>query len=694
MINGNTEFQVIKDFERILGLENKTDGTLFIYKGKERSAKKPDGYFYLDGVTFILDAKARGKKFEGQLEDYMIQEINPKYIGFKYNGDTFECYIQGKLAKTETEPKNAAYYVENYLSKKITSPEIVSKETKNLANYFRKSGINKQHNVPFIGSVMLCLKYKKRLFLGGTTNQLLMSIKEGIETIIADEPVQKKEKKDYLINKVFEDDSIKRAKISNLIHIISTIHNIHNFINVSEKSGQDTMNSFLKIFRKWNSADSQEKGEVFTPDHIAELMINLVNLNINDTVLDPTCGSGTFLTNALFHLLSKTNNPEKQEQIKRSKIIGIELDEFNATLAGINMLLHGDGSSQIFKTDCFSQLPLMKCVYNKVLMNPPFSIQIPELNFVEAALDNCAENGVVASILPLTVIKEIKNSKILKKHTLRKVVTLNRKLFLPNAAVWTGIVVFETHRKHTKTDFIKTFNYEEDGYELLRGKNGRYKINEAPFDYNNYESRTIDQNLNFYPKFQGKLDFERKLREYYSSLFLNKIQHNFNLNIKQGVEQLDNVDWHEFNILDLFNIENGMEKNSKDDEVGVPLITAKKINEGIGGYKSNPIKIFHATQKNAMLAVVCGGDGGSGKTYAKTYDFSAVKNIRILIAKSSNPMNENIANFIALSCSVEWFGKYGHGKTLNPESEFVRLPGNSNGPDFEFMDKYIAKILQ
>lgn len=689
-----TEFEIVNEFTEKLGLKNQTDGTLYIYKNDKRhSAKKPDGYYFLDGTTFILDAKAEGVSFTGQLEDYMKQEANPNFIGFKYNGRIFECYVAGKLKPNEIEIKHASYYVEKYFPNKITNPELVAENAKTLANAFRNSGINKQYNVPFIGAVMLCLKYKQELILDISTNSLLQSIKTGIEKIIEDEPKTKKEKKDFL-KKIFEDDSLKRAKLNDLNEIISNISNTYNFINVSEQSGQDTMNNFLKVFRKWNSADSQEKGEVFTPDHIAQLMIKLIDLSIDDVVLDPTCGSGTFLINSMFYLTNLANNDEKKDYIKLHQLIGIELDPFNATLAGINMLLHGDGSSQIYKENCFSKLPTIKGLYNKVLMNPPFSQKTPELDFVEIALDNCKENGKLAVVLPLTVINEIKNHKLLKKHTLTKIVKLSRQLFLPFAAVWTGIAVFDTHKPHDINYEIQSYNYENDGYELHRGKNGRFKVKEIPFDFNKYEITKIkNHSLFYFEQKKEKINFTSIVRNYFGSLITNGIKNELLININDNVGDLDNSEWKEYKLSELFkNLSSGKEPNTKDELSGTILIAAKKVNEAIKGRKSNPKKIFNATESNALLTVVSQGDGGSGLTFAKSYDFCAASTIKIL--KPINfKMNIYLALFISTCCSIEWFKKYGHGASWRFDNEVVRLPSNKNGsPDFEFMENYIKSI--
>ena len=127
-----TEFQNVKDFTNILGIQNKTDGTLFLYKKpitSECVALKPDGYYFKDGVTFILDAKAENKNFSGQLEDYMKLEPNKNFIGFKYSFNQFKCFVKGKLIESERELKNYKILtrwkklanLKNFLRKKLSN---------------------------------------------------------------------------------------------------------------------------------------------------------------------------------------------------------------------------------------------------------------------------------------------------------------------------------------------------------------------------------------------------------------------------------------------------------------------------------------------------------------------------------------------------------------------------------------------
>lgn len=256
-LNINTnEFQIVTEFTKMLGLENQTDGTIFIYKkpnNENKMSLKPDGYYYKDGVTFILDAKAYNKNFSGQLEDYLQLEQNPNNIGFKYNGKIFQCYVNKKLMIDEIRPQSANYYIEKYFKDaKSTLPSVVSNFAKKLAKEFRDAKVDKQNNVPFIGAVMLCLKFCKDFeeeILSDTSKKILQNIKVAINKYVDDIPLNKKQKKEK-IKLILDDQSLNDISYSKLLLLISNISTIYNFINVDDQIGHDTMNGFLKIFRK------------------------------------------------------------------------------------------------------------------------------------------------------------------------------------------------------------------------------------------------------------------------------------------------------------------------------------------------------------------------------------------------------------------------------------------------------------
>src|SRR6266487_6241602 len=116
-------------------------------------------------------------------------------------------------------------------------------------------------------------------------------------------------------------------------------------------------------------------GIVLTPWHIAKIMVDLVDyfkggININDTCLDPCAGSGTFLLAVLRKQAEKTQNIERAKE----NLLGCEIDEDIWLLSIANMLVEGDGKSNLLLQDFFtwdtSKLPQLP---NVGLMNPPFS---------------------------------------------------------------------------------------------------------------------------------------------------------------------------------------------------------------------------------------------------------------------------------------------------------------------------------
>ena len=141
----------------------------------------------------------------------------------------------------------------------------------------------------------------------------------GINTIFTDDmPLNKRQKQEFIL-KILGDSSLQKAQSKDLYAIVQEISTIYNFINISadDYKGHDIMNSFLKIFRKWNSANANEKGEVFTPDHIANLMYALAYCSKDNNILDPTCGSGTFLTNAMANMFNELEQDENFNDRRR-----------------------------------------------------------------------------------------------------------------------------------------------------------------------------------------------------------------------------------------------------------------------------------------------------------------------------------------------------------------------------------------
>lgn len=247
-------------------------------------------------------------------------------------------------------------------------------------------------------------------------------------------------------------------------------------------SSEDYLGRFYGEFMSYSGADGQELGIVLTPKHIADLFCHLVDLKPSDKVLDPTCGTAGFLISAMHHMLSLTEDEQQRMDIRRNQLFGIELQPYMFTIATTNMILRGDGKSNLQNLDFLKaeapKLQLKGCTVG--MMNPPYSQGSKvkdatkyEINFTEHLLDSLVEGGRCIVIIPQSSVtgkskqeQEIKRS-ILQHHTLEGVITLNTNTFY---GVGTNpcIAVFTAHRPHPKNKLCKFINFEDDGYEVAK----------------------------------------------------------------------------------------------------------------------------------------------------------------------------------------------------------------------------------
>lgn len=255
--------------------------------------------------------------------------------------------------------------------------------------------------------------------------------------------------------------------------------------DVKGMQGYDVMSLFFTTFSK--AALSNDKGQYFTPDHISSLMVELIDLNVNSKVIDPTCGSGTFLAKCMDKMISMTRNDEQKiREIKQNQIYGIEFDEVVYGLVTANMLLHKDGKSNIENGDCFEIID--KWIKNKnegksyplidrLIMNPPYKekdTDKPELEFLSKGLEILQPNGLATIILPISCANSDDaiewKQKIMQQHKLLACFTMPPQLFYPTA-VGTCIMVFEAHVPHSGKTYLASWKDDKHIKKRMGKKN-------------------------------------------------------------------------------------------------------------------------------------------------------------------------------------------------------------------------------
>lgn len=115
---------------------------------------------------------------------------------------------------------------------------------------------------------------------------------------------------------------------------------------------------------------------MLTPKHICELFCDLADLKHDDIVFDPCCGTAGFLIAAMHNMLSKVTDSAQRQHIKENQLFGIEDQSYMFSIATTNMILRGDGKSNLDNKDFLKQNPadLQKEIAATIgMMNPPYS---------------------------------------------------------------------------------------------------------------------------------------------------------------------------------------------------------------------------------------------------------------------------------------------------------------------------------
>jgi type I restriction-modification system DNA methylase subunit len=247
---------------------------------------------------------------------------------------------------------------------------------------------------------------------------------------------------------------------------------------LAEGCDYDIMGEFYSEFLSYVGGDQQALGIVLTPRHITELMVDLVNTNVNTTLIDTCAGTGGFLVSGMTKMLKLAKgNKKKEAEIKQKQLIGVELQSHMYALAVSNMLIRGDGKANMILGSCFMPDSLKKSIIDMQptagTINPPYAQggEKTELHFADNMLNLLAPNSLGAIILPIScAIKPSKMKKeLLKKHTLEAVMSMPVDLFNKVGAV-TCIMIFRAKVPH-QSEYKTWFGYwRDDGFTKTKNE--------------------------------------------------------------------------------------------------------------------------------------------------------------------------------------------------------------------------------
>ena len=302
-------------------------------------------------------------------------------------------------------------------------------------------------------------------------NEELFPVLKTIEPTDTDQSV--------IIKSVFN-DTYNYMKSGNLFRqVINEINKID--FSKNNKDRHVFNDIYETILKELQSAGSS--GEYYTPRAVTQFMVDMINPQIGESILDPACGTGGFLTCSLVNL-SKQQNFDETSLIVQNSIRGIEKKPLPHLLCTTNLMLHGiekpaitKGNLLSVKYDSWKKNDLV----NIVLSNPPFGGQEEdgiEKNFPDEfrtketadlflalIIKILKKNGRAAVVLPdgslfgegiKTKIKE----ELLTKCNLHTVIRLPNGVFNPYTGIKTNLLFFQKG-KATKETWYYEMPYPE-----------------------------------------------------------------------------------------------------------------------------------------------------------------------------------------------------------------------------------------
>ena len=497
MVRNLTEDAVRDSARDILGL---SDGdkvragvgqlTTFNQLGFAGVADKPDGWYLPENradVALVLETKATRIALGKAQADEVLKNVRivqtqyEKVIGILYNGNDVRVFKGEEEVRTPDTLQHVGYYLSLYTVDSIDKERIYQLTARiNNCLHFEFGIKNLYHRMIFTACALVAERYgaglKRLKNLGYATFHT--AIHSTLSKSLEDS--RKQNAKIDILLEEYSDIKMNTTDNQKAINdFIGWVVEISECVNSNEWRGEDVMGIFFNEFNRYKK--KSESGQIFTPEHITDFMYRILEVNMDDCILDATCGSGGFLVKAMANMVREAGGmgTRKAGEIKAKQLYGIEFDREIYALACANMLIHKDGKTNLEQMDARTEAAcewMRSKPITKVLMNPPYENKYGCMTIVENVLDSVPAHTQCAFIMPdkkLEKASKTQMKRILKNHRLRKVIKLPEDLFF-GVGVTTSIFVFEAGVAQEGKEFFACY-MESDGLATVKNK-GRHDV--------------------------------------------------------------------------------------------------------------------------------------------------------------------------------------------------------------------------
>jgi type I restriction enzyme M protein len=422
---------------------------------------------------------------------------------------------------------------------------------------------------------------------------------------------------------VFDEQDKVTLDTNSIVYVVGELQN-YSLISSSRDVVADAFETFI------GKALKGEQGQFFTPRNVVKMIVDILQPKETDKIIDPACGSGGFLVEALRYVWDKTDDKYKklgwnEGQIEKKKFEiatnnfrGIDKDYFLSKVAKAYMNLVGDGTTGIFCEDSLekiinwkpeTQIKIQLGSFDILLTNPPFGSKIPvvgedklqqydfgykwkfdletnnwiktnklkdkeepQILFIERCLALLKDGGKMGIVLPNGILgneqQAYLRNYLTQKGDLFAIVDLPFETFSPNVTIKTSVLFIQKGKSFNQKELFISIN-QQCGHD----KKGR------PTDFDDLPNveRFFNQHLsnenNFFinPLFlESSFIAKRYLQKYVDNL--TKINRS-----KYPVVDFDNI---------IVTVHNGANIDDAsiyvDKSEGIPYILVKSITkEGI-----------------------------------------------------------------------------------------------------------------
>ena len=301
-----------------------------------------------------------------------------------------------------------------------------------------------------------------------------------------------------------------------------------------QESDRDAVGEAFEIFIGPSLKGGQ--GQFFTPRNVVKMIVDMIEPSPNDKIIDPACGSGGFLVEALRHVWAKVEDrgkelgwPEFEIEAEKQKVAiknfrGIDKDYFLSKVAKAYMAILGDGRGGVY---CENSLDIDSHwhsttrdnvhfgSFDVVITNPPFGKklaidskeilsqfelghswkksksdefekgtvldkQTPQILFIERCFDLLKPGGKLGIVLLESIFGMPKYQyvvqRILSQASIKAVVTMPEDLFQPHTHAKCCVLICEKQQEPDKGPIfmcdVKWCGHDSRG-------NSTYTINKA-----------------------------------------------------------------------------------------------------------------------------------------------------------------------------------------------------------------------